>query len=98
MLCMMCPAAVEILFMHYMCAAAAVPQARSTKAKARVDAYGVLVEKARDTPAADLRVDFGRVGMARLGERQLILIITYTPSLNSRGCQCEHCTRSSFIH
>jgi hypothetical protein len=43
-------------------------QARSTKAKARVDAYGVLVEKARDTPTADLRVDFGRVGMARLGE------------------------------
>jgi hypothetical protein len=43
-------------------------QARSTKAKARVDAYGVLVEKARDNPTADLRVDFGRVGMARLGE------------------------------
>jgi hypothetical protein len=43
-------------------------QARSTKAKARVDAFGALQEKARDTPTADLRVDFGRVGMARLGE------------------------------
>jgi hypothetical protein len=49
-------------------------QARSTKAKARVDAYGVLVEKARDNPTADLRVDFGRVGMARLGELLLCVL------------------------
>ncbi|KAF6262123.1 P-loop containing nucleoside triphosphate hydrolase protein [Scenedesmus sp. NREL 46B-D3] len=48
------------------------PKARSTKAKARVDAYGELLEKARDTPAADLRVDFGRVGMARLGSKAVL--------------------------
>ncbi|WIA12397.1 hypothetical protein OEZ85_012443 [Tetradesmus obliquus] len=49
------------------------PKARSTKAKARVDAYGVLVGKARDNPTADLRVDFGRVGMARLGNKAVLL-------------------------
>eukprot|EP00878_Enallax_costatus_P045842 GHUV01055345.1.p1 GENE.GHUV01055345.1~~GHUV01055345.1.p1 ORF type:complete len:549 (+),score=163.93 GHUV01055345.1:459-2105(+) len=49
------------------------PKARSTKAKARVDAYAELQEKARGVPAADLKVDFGRVAMTRLGNKAVIL-------------------------
>jgi hypothetical protein len=43
-------------------------QARSTKAKARVDAFSELQEKARDIPPPDVKPDFGRVAMLRLGE------------------------------
>eukprot|EP00775_Hariotina_reticulata_P003188 gene3188-3466_t len=49
------------------------PKARSTKAKARVDAYSELQEKAKDVPVADLRVDFGRVSMMRLGNKAVLL-------------------------
>lgn len=48
-------------------------QARSTKAKARVDAYAELQERAKDVPVADLKVDFGRVAMTRLGNKAVIL-------------------------
>ncbi len=33
-----------------------------------MDAYAELQARARDAPVADVRVDFGRVGMTRLGE------------------------------
>lgn len=48
-------------------------QARSTKAKARVDAFAELQTKAKDVPVADLKVDFGRVAMTRLGNKAVIL-------------------------
>ncbi|KAF8071337.1 yfmR [Scenedesmus sp. PABB004] len=49
------------------------PKARSTKAKARVDAYAGLQAAARDRPPDDLRVDFGSVAMARLGNKAVLL-------------------------
>jgi ATPase subunit of ABC transporter with duplicated ATPase domains len=49
-------------------------QARSVKAKARVDAYSELQEKARDTPPPDIKPDFGRVAMLRLGNKAVELI------------------------
>eukprot|EP00879_Flechtneria_rotunda_P011674 GHRR01012194.1.p1 GENE.GHRR01012194.1~~GHRR01012194.1.p1 ORF type:complete len:625 (+),score=273.22 GHRR01012194.1:471-2345(+) len=55
------------------------PKARSTKAKARIDAYSELQEKAKDTPEQDLKVDFGRVAMTRLGNKAVILNnVSYT--------------------
>lgn len=38
-----------------------------------MDAYAELQTKAKDMPVADLKVDFGRVAMTRLGNKAVIL-------------------------
>ena len=44
------------------------PKARSTKSRARVNAFYELTERTKALPQADVRPDFGNVGMVRQGE------------------------------
>ncbi|KAL6746405.1 P-loop containing nucleoside triphosphate hydrolase protein [Haematococcus lacustris] len=45
------------------------PKARQAKSQARVKAFQELVERVRDTPQADLKVDFNTSAMARQGNK-----------------------------
>jgi len=60
------------------------PKARSTKSRARVNAFYELTERTKALPQADVRPDFGNVGMVRQGTKTVVLKgITYsTPTGN----------------
>lgn len=49
------------------------PKARGTKAKARVDSFYELQEKAKSGPQRDLVVNLGEVSMARQGKKVLVM-------------------------
>lgn len=49
------------------------PKARGTKAKARVDAYEELTDKAKSGPKAEVKIDFGDVAMARQGQKVIVM-------------------------
>ena len=49
------------------------PKARGTKAKARVDSFYELQEKAKSGPRRDVLVNLGEVSMARQGKKVLVM-------------------------
>eukprot|EP00892_Ulva_mutabilis_P000570 jgi/Ulvmu1/10513/UM064_0051.1 len=49
------------------------PKARSTKSKARVDAYEELTTQAKSGPRMEAQIDFGDVAMARQGQKVIVM-------------------------
>jgi len=73
------------------------PKARGTKAKARVDSFYELQEKANSGPRMDVAVNLGEVSMARQGNKVLVMKVRCSASQWCVHPACWCCRRQMLV-